>query len=148
MRRLALLALALPLVGCDDAPAPKQAKTRPILNQRTQDIKDAPAEVKSGAAVLAPDRPIAKDPITLVGNAYVTAIGRISIDNIKHTVDLYQAEKGEYPKDHKQFMDEIIKANNIALPTLPYYQEYSYDAKNHRLLILEYPDRKAAGGPR
>jgi hypothetical protein len=26
---------------------------------------------------------------------------------------------------------------------LPYYQEYGYDAPQHKLIILEYPDRKA-----
>ena len=145
---LALLSLIL-LAGCDDTPAPTtpavKVKTREILGKRTQDIKDAPAEIKTAAAVPAPSRPIAKDPITLAGNVYVSAIGQTAINNIKHAVDLYQAEKGEYPRDYKQFMDEIIKANNIALPTLPYYQEYAYDAPNHRLIILEYPDKKAAG---
>lgn len=149
MRRF-LLPIALALVaGCDDAPDPSpKVKTREILGKRTQDIKDAPAEIKSGVAKVAPARPIAKDPITLSGNVYVSAIGQTAIGNIKHSVDLYQAEKGEYPKDYKQFMDEIIKANNIALPTLPYYQEYSYDAAKHQLIILEYPDKKAAGNAR
>ena len=39
-------------------------------------------------------------------------------------------------------MNEIIKANNIALPKLPYYQEYGYNEKEHKLVILEYPDLK------
>jgi hypothetical protein len=36
-------------------------------------------------------------------------------------------------------MSEIIKPNGISLPTLPYYQEYGYDAPTHSLIILEYP---------
>jgi hypothetical protein len=39
-------------------------------------------------------------------------------------------------------MAEIIKANNISLPRLPSYQEYAYNEKEHKLIILEYPDRK------
>ena len=39
-------------------------------------------------------------------------------------------------------MNEIIKKNNISLPRLPYYQEYSYKADEHKLIILEYEDRK------
>ncbi len=39
-------------------------------------------------------------------------------------------------------MEKIIKENNIALPTLPFYQEYGYNVAEHRLIILEYPDRK------
>lgn len=147
--RLALIALiALPfLPGCDE-PTPKKAappKTRPILNERTQDIRETKAEVKKGA-VVAPPRVVAKDPYTLAGNVYVSAIGQTAIGNIKHTVDLYHAETGEFPKSHAEFMEQIIKKNNIALPVLPSYQEYSYDVNTHQLNIIEYPDKKAALG--
>ncbi len=149
--RLLASAFVLPLslllsAGCDEpAPAKKKVQTREILNQRTQDIRDAPKEIKSGAAVPAPKKPIARDPITLVGNTYVTAIGRTSIDNMKHAVDLFQASEGRYPKDYNEFMERIIKENNIALPKLPYYQEYAYDAAKHELQVIEYPDKKDAG---
>ena len=76
------------------------------------------------------------------GNAYVTSIGRISIDQIKHAMDLYQATNDRLPKDYDEFMNEIIKANNIALPQLPYYQKYGYDENEHKLIVLEYPDLK------
>ena len=61
---------------------------------------------------------------------------------IQHAVDLYHAENDRYPKDYDEFMTEIIKANNIALPKLPALSGYGYDEKEHKLIILEYPDRK------
>ena len=171
--RLALVAplAAIALAGCDDspgpptpgvrsAPAPEKpaaaapqpadiGKPREILGKRTTDIRDAQKEMKAAGAIEAPKKPIAKDPITLAGNVYVSAIGQTSINNIKHAMGLYQAENdGKYPKDYPEFMEQIIKKNNIALPTLPYYQEYAYDAPNHKLIILEYPDKKAAGDAR
>ena len=85
---------------------------------------------------------MARDPITLQGNAYVSIIGQAATLNIQHAVDLYRAENDRYPKDTNEFMEEIIKKNNISLPLLPHYQEYSYDANQHKLIILEYPDRK------
>ena len=63
-------------------------------------------------------------------------------------MDLYHAENDRYPKDYDEFMNEIIKANNIALPQLPHYQEYGYDEKEHKLIILEYPELKDAPLPR
>jgi hypothetical protein len=39
-------------------------------------------------------------------------------------------------------MENIIKKNNIVLPQLPVYQKYAYDAPNHKLLVIEYPDLK------
>jgi hypothetical protein len=159
------LLLALLVVGCDDGPGPgtvpkapprpaaanppaeaarEKPQEKPILGERTQDVKDAQAELKKGSAVAAP-RVISKDPIPLAGNTYVYAIGQTAINNIKHAVDLYQATNGEYPKTHEEFMEKIIKENNISLPVLPYYQSYSYDKDKHMLIILEYPDKKAAG---
>ena len=81
-----------------------------------------------------------------MGNAYVSIIGQAAMLNIQHTLDLYQATNGEYPKTYDEFMDNIIKPNGIALPTLPFYQEYHYDVPNHRLVIYEYPDRKVQAG--
>ena len=134
-------------VGLDDNARPQPKPKRPtdsgpIIGKRTQDIKDANVELKTGGARVGSTKITAKDPITLQGNAYVTIIGRTSILNIQHAVDLYQAENGCYPKDTNEFMEEIIKKNNIALPKLPYYQEYGYDANQHKLIILEYEDRK------
>ena len=41
---------------------------------------------------------------------------------IKHAMDLFHAENDRIPKTYDEFMTEIIKANNIALPQLPPYQ--------------------------
>jgi hypothetical protein len=126
------------------APAPPQEeiKLRPVINQRTSDIKDAAAELQKGGQQ-ANMKITAKDPITLQGNAYVTSVGRIAIDQITYALRLYEAENGRYPKDYQEFLDEVIKKNNISLPQLPFYQDYAYDADGHKLVVLEYPERKA-----
>jgi len=148
---LALLALSL---GCEEerssgikAKPPGQAKASParpefIVGKRTQEIRNARPELQKGGAQVATTKITAKDPITLPGNAYVTIVGRTSILNIQHALDLYQAANDRYPKDYDEFMNEIIKANQIALPQLPYYQKYGYDEKEHKLIILEYPELK------
>ena len=133
-------------VGGDVPPAAPAApaeplQPRPILGRRTRDIRDPTVEAKAGGVETTP-RITARDPITLSGNAYVTIIGQSSILNIQHTLDLYQATNGEYPKTREEFMEKIIKENNIALPVLPFYQEYGYDVPNHKLIILQYDDRK------
>lgn len=133
-----------PAAGPEAAPvpAPEPVQPREILGKKTMDIRNAETELQKGGQV-ASTRIVAKDPITLPGNAYVSIVGRNSISNIKHALDLWQAENGRFPKDYQEFKDEIIVKNNIALPQLPYYQEYGYDPQQHSLVILEYPDRKA-----
>ncbi|WP_165246872.1 hypothetical protein [Paludisphaera soli] len=152
------LVLTLTLAGCEEprhvgggkknavahGPGASAEKKEPefIVGKRTQDIKRMEPEVAAGADVIVKPKITAKDPITLQGNAYVTMIGQTSILQIQHAMNLYQAANDRLPKDFDEFMAEIIRANNIALPKLPHYQEYGYDEKEHRLVILEYPDRK------
>ncbi len=143
----AVLSLALS-AGCSEprhvagarpsAPAPVEKKPDDafIVGKRTQEVKDAGTELKPGTQE-ASTKIIARDPITLAGNAYVTSIGKTSILQIEHALDLYKAANDRYPRDYDEFMAEIIKANNIALPQLPYYQKYAYKADEHRLIILE-----------
>jgi hypothetical protein len=146
---LALLAALALAAGCEEErnvgtkpkpSAPKQPEF--IVGKRTQVIKNAAPELQKGGAKVATTKITAKDYITLQGNAYVTQVGRLGVLEIEHAMNLYHAEHDRYPKDFNEFMNEIIKANNIALPKLPYYQEYGYDEKEHKLVILEYPDRK------
>lgn len=136
-------------VGLDDErpPAhvqgqPPAKQSGPILGQRTTVIRDASKELKQAGARVASSKITAKDPITVQGNAYVSIIGRASVLQIQQAIDLYHAANDRYPKDFDEFMTEIIKANNIALPKLPPYQDYAYDATEHKLIVLEYPDRK------
>ncbi len=165
-KRCLALGLALGLAGCDQptgatrprtklvvepetttqAPAPEPASPppvapRPILGEKTQDVRDMAKEQKAGGVATQP-RITAKDPILLTGNAYVSIVSQAASLNIKLALDLYQAETGEFPKTTEEFMEKIIKANNVALPRLPFYQEYGYDAPNHKLVVMEYPDRK------
>ena len=144
-------------VGCQEErnPGSKPAQARakapapsgPIIGQRTQDVRNAAVELQKGAQV-GSTRIVAKDPISLQGNAYVSIIGQTSILSIQHALDLYHATNDRFPKDYDEFMAEIIKANNIALPQLPPYQKYGYDEKEHKLIILEYPEIKNQPGPR
>jgi hypothetical protein len=128
------------------ASVPKQPEF--IVGKRTQEIKNAAPELEKGGANVATTKITAKDYITLQGNAYVTTIGKTSILSIQHAMDLYHAANDRYPKDYDEFMNEIIKANNIALPKLPYYQQYGYDEKEHKLMILEYQELKNQPLPR
>ena len=157
-RRLvrAVLPLVLVAVGCNEprypgkkrqqesAPPEPPAPSRPrdVIGKTTQDIRAAEPEIKEKGAKVASTKIVAKDPITLAGNAYVTMIGKTSILQIEHALKLYQAENNRYPKDLQEFMDEIVKPNGIRLPTLPHYQEYGYDEQEYKLIIHEYPDRK------
>jgi hypothetical protein len=131
-------------VGNDDnprgqmQPQPPAQQAVPIIGRRTTDIRNATNELQKGGAQIASTKIVKKDYITLQGNAYVSIIGQSSILSIQQAMDLYHAANDRYPKDYDEFMTEIIKANNIALPVLPPYQKFGYDENEHKLIILEY----------
>ena len=123
-------------------PSHQQPKPRPILGRRTTEIHRADNEIKQKGAQPASPRIIARDPITIQGNAYVSIVGQAAIGNMKHAVDLFHAENDRYPKDYEEFMSAIVKPHGISLPQLPPYRKYAYDENEHKLIILEYPDLK------
>ncbi len=57
------------------------------------------------------------------------------INQIKHALDLYNAEHGFYPKTEKEFEEKIIQFNQIQLPELDEVQEYIYDPADHTLKV-------------
>jgi hypothetical protein len=137
--------------GCEEEPrhtpgergvSSRPEDSGPIIGQRTQKIIKAAPALEQKRAKVASTKIVAKDPFTLAGNAYVASIGRLSQLAIEDAINKYHAANDRYPKDLDEFMTEIIKANNISLPKLPTYQEYSYNEKEHKLIIIEYPDRK------
>ena len=73
------------LSGCDEEPRQVLGKpgaafkqygnSGPIVGQRTQSVVNAAPELEKGNARIASTKIVAKNPITLAGNAYVTSIG-------------------------------------------------------------------------
>ena len=54
---------------------------------------------------------------------------------VKHALDLFEAYEGYAPKSHEEFMEKIIKANNISLPELPEGHKYVYDPMTETLMV-------------
>jgi hypothetical protein len=139
-----LLALA---AGCEDeAPVKPKVQARDTLGKYTQDVRDLKPELAAGGQTT--DGKIhATDYITIQADAYRTSVANIAKMNVKHAIDLYEAEHGEKPKTYQEFMEVIIKKgkpDGIMLPMLPYYQEYGYDPDAKELVVIEYPAKKKA----
>ena len=153
MRWLVPVAL-LALAGCEGetrttgtkttrAAKPKdEVKSRPIVGQKTQDVRNLAEELKKGAVLADTKIPVA-DPLTQSAKGYIFATTQLAIDQVTYSIRLYEAEHGEYPKTYEEFMENIIrkdKPDGIMLPQVPFYMAYAYDVPNHQLVILKYPD--------
>ena len=152
---LAILPILVLAAGCEEQPrnvgkkpssqAKKKSTTPPkpefIVGKRTQEIRNASTEVKGGG-----DGGVDEDHRERPDHVIWQRLcqhHRSDVD-AQHAAchRFYHAENDRYPKNYDEFMNDIIKANNIALPQLPNYQKYGYNENEHKLVILEYEDLK------
>jgi len=54
---------------------------------------------------------------------------------VPHALQLYEASNGAAPKTHDEFMENVIKANQIKLPVLPPGHKYVYDPETKQLMV-------------
>ena len=129
-----VLALA---VGCVP-PAEPQAKkdNRGIFDKTTQDVgefdPEGDAKVDDGKVN---QQHLATPGIGALAG-YGPAVQKISKLGIEKALGFFNATHGRYPKDHEEFMEKIIKANDIQLPVLPGGRQYQYDVENHKLVVV------------
>lgn len=128
-------AMAVALSGCLNALDGQTKKDeKSIIGKTTQDIgkhdADKPAETVSSKIT-------DTNPVTAPLNSYGPIIQKAATVQIDHAVNLFHATEGRYPKDYDEFMEKIIKANNIKLPVLPFDRKYEYDEKNHTIVIVQ-----------
>jgi hypothetical protein len=81
--------------------------------------------------------------LTTPVSTYFTIGERVTFDiQIPQALNLYKAQHdNQGPKTHEEFMEKIIKANQIKLPQLPSGARYLYDPKTERLMV-EHRDTK------
>jgi len=76
--------------------------------------------------------------IATPAKAYFSAREKIAFEiQIKHAVNLYTASdpNGKGPQSHEQFMEKIVKQQNIKLPELPDGHSYEWDVEKQILMV-------------
>jgi hypothetical protein len=135
--------------GCEtSAPAPKAGgaapiQTRETIRKTTQNV--LPLEQALAEGGVPADMSIQGQGLEVAADAYRTSVGKLSVMAVDHKMKLFEAENNRKPKDHAEFMERIIekgKPDGIALPMLPYYQEYAYDPDAKALVVIEFPKKK------
>lgn len=133
----------------NEAPKPENAKPEKKAGGQAQETAAAkkPAApagemVREKAKVGAGEkgRGYGGDILTTPVSVYWRAQERIIYDRVKHALDLYKAMSGHAPKTHEEFMEKVIKANQLKLPELPRGYKYVYDTKKEELMV-EHPKR-------
>lgn len=75
--------------------------------------------------------------ITTPVATFFAARERIAFEiQVPKALEMFKALENRPPKDEKEFMDKVIAANKIALPSLPEGHRYFYDAKKQQLFVV------------
>ena len=144
MNRFVLLTFGIALLaGCSKyEPAPVKAPPP----EPTAEAPPAPAPVapkppetvqkKAQVGVGSKGRGYGIGPVATPVASYFNMKERIAFDiQLPEAMKLFKALEGRAPKTHEEFMEKIIKANNIKLPTLPEGHRYVYDPKQEQLMV-------------
>jgi hypothetical protein len=110
-----------------------------IFGRTTQEISEYDPH---GNATISDGQMKPAHPLNPLGalKAYGPTVEKTSKLLIQRAVDLFYAEHGRYPKDHQEFMDKVVHANQINLPELPGKAQYQYDVQKHELVVVQPDD--------
>ena len=128
---------ASPSAEADDGP---QAESAAADTTAENETAQAPAEPREFTAL---DPKKGKKSRSVGGYAGAVfgarfwAEHQMILNNINYALKLYNAEHGNYPKTHDEFMTKIIRANQIQLPELDEGVEYMYDPEDHTLKVQQ-----------
>lgn len=125
----------------------EEATPRETIGKTTQNVL-ALEQALSDGAVLASTEIESKNPLLINAEAYRTQVGKIGGMTVDKAIQIRNAQSIRDPKPLtlEELMADIIKqgeSDGIHLPMLPYYQEYAWDQPNQRLVVVDFPARKA-----
>jgi hypothetical protein len=60
---------------------------------------------------------------------------KIVLLEVQNALNLFWGFEGRYPATHEEFMQKVVKDNNLKLPELPPGQRYVYDPETHELMV-------------
>lgn len=130
------------LAGCESGQEPPrvvQPKKEPVV-AKPEPAKPKITTRKADVGVGKKGRDYGQGLVATPAAAYFAVRENIAFRiQIPQALQLFKAEHDRLPKDHAEFMEVIIKANNIKLPELPDGDSYRYDPKTGELMV-DHPE--------
>lgn len=147
VRLVPVLVLVGLVAGCGESQPSKSSKMlRPTIGKTTQEVMKLDDALANGGQ-LAPESVGETDYLSQQSDVYKTQVVKIAKMRVTNDINTFEALNERYPENYDEFMSAIIKKGQpdaIPLPELPFYMAYAYDEKNHNLVAIEFPAKKAA----
>ena len=131
------IASCVMIAGCEPMPT---ATKPPVVQTPTESVK---AQVGVGAKGRSLDNETGVGKMISSPVSTLFAVKeRVAFDiQVPQALNLFRASEGRFPKSHEEFMEKIIKANQIKLPELPAGMVYRFNTELGELWV----DPVAAG---
>lgn len=134
-----------------EPPEPVQAEApkiqpRKTVGKTTQTVLDLADAIRQGGVRVDNASEAEEGGLGAYSQAYRHSVATIGGLAVEQKMKFYQAEHGTMPATHKEFMATIIAPgtpDEVSLPMLPYYQEYAFDPESKKLVVVEFPAKKA-----
>lgn len=142
--------LLAPLVGCKpEEDVQRDVAARQAAEEAAAAAAQPPQQAqKAGVGVGAKGRSLEggseNNPATIISApaaAFFRTKEKIVFEiQIPQAMNLYMAEKGRNPRNHDEFMKDIVEFNRIPLPKLPDGMVYRYDSEKGELWVIPEKD--------
>lgn len=123
--------------GCTKPESSAKQEDRSIFGKKTQEIGEFNPEAGAKVSDSSIDEDRLATPLIGAAAAYGPLLERVAKLGIQQAINFFYAEHGRFPKNHQEFMEQIIEKNNIQLPVLPGGAQYQYDVEKHELVVIE-----------
>ncbi len=151
MHRMLRVSLAVAscglLAGCD--PVSPTASTPPATPPAATESTKAQVGVGKQGRSLDNETGVGK-MISAPVSAFFAVKERVAFDiQIPQALNLFRATEGRFPKSHDEFMQKIVKANQIKLPELPAGMVYRFNTELGELWVdpISPPEAGTASVP-
>jgi hypothetical protein len=121
-------------------PAKSEVTGEGIFKKTTQEV--GKFDPNAAHQVVSDQKINATDPITGPLSAYGPILESAAINTVKAQIAAFEITEGHYPT-YEEFMQRIVKENNIQFPVLPFKGKYMYDEAKHELVIVRDLDNAA-----
>ncbi len=150
--RVVVLVAVLPCIfaGCDESKPKKSGaavKSRETIRKTTQNVLKLEDALAQGGTLATAGGEVGPDGgyLGTTAKAYRSSVAKLAEGQVQQMLQIYDIQNNGPIKNYEEFMEFIIKKDKpdgLALPMLPYYQEYAYDESNRQLVVVEFEQKK------
>ena len=134
---LTSFAFAFAFASCSKPTTPAASKTKMDSDQAQKNSqKQTRRKAEAGVGKKGQKLKDHRGPLATPAKAMFKAEQQIMFLKVQQALTAFEILNDRYPNSHDEYMEKVIKANNLNLPELPVGQRYEFDTETHELMVV------------